>query len=187
MPFKAVAEEPGQLVHIHPSLLHTVKRTAPGCPFGRSTLHWPRHAGKSDKRGRTDRRCDWLTQAPRPIDQSVSEPQVPWEECALPWQHEAEPRNKLWRWDVRRLPMMEAIPCASPTGWREDASGGAGHTPSQVRHLSWASRIHFVPVPPPSLGIFFGSAWCLAPSSGVTVTPPWHFRFYQRRARNTAT
>lgn len=26
--------------------------------------------------------------APRPADQSVSEPQVPWEECALPWQHD---------------------------------------------------------------------------------------------------
>lgn len=61
----------------------------------------------------TSRRSDWLMRALHSVHHDVSELQVAGEGSALPWQHEARGGNKLWRFDVRRLSMMEVNACVA--------------------------------------------------------------------------
>lgn len=177
-----MAKEPGQLVHIHPSLLHThtLDQVVLLAQVGQLSTD-PVTQESPTNRGQAGYQCDWLTQVLRPIDQSVSEPQVPWEECALPWQHEAEPRNKLWRWDVRRLPMTERNPCVSTADWCEDVSGDCRDFVSGVSLVQiWSSPETFCSGPTSVQQHFpqFGSVSCVFKRCHRSVALA-HFRSFR--------
>lgn len=96
MPFKATAENPGQLAHIHLSLLHTetlgtrthCTRLSVSAQVGQLSTGPVAQESPTNRDKLAVKVIGWRWVL-CPVDQSVSESQVPWEECALPWQHKA--------------------------------------------------------------------------------------------------